>query len=203
MVSSANPTVFSAPDNELVSIGKLHVSTGSIVACDPFACSSAVAFSRRIPPGEYEVRLHRVDLGAAGPRIASARLIIQPDAPIATLEAAAIEGNGPLDYFVDAGLGSFMDEAARAELARVIDEFYRAHPDGNYYTDILAAEFKRSALSPDDPGDIGDWTMHKFPGTAHNVAMFASGMGDGAYKSYWGLDSNGEIVALLTDFAIR
>ena len=203
MNPSANDSLFSTPDGELLSIGKLHVPTGFIAACDPFACDSTAAFSRRVPPGDHEVALHRVDMGDAGLRIASARLIIVPGAPVATIEAAEIQGNGPVGYFVDAGLGAFMDEAARAELVRAIEAFYRDHPDGNYYDDILAPEFKRSALSPDSPGDIGDWAMHQMPGTVHNVAMFASGMGDGAYSSYWGLGEHGEIVALLTDFAIR
>jgi hypothetical protein len=35
-----------------------------------------------------------------------------------------------------------------------------------------------------------------------HVALFSSGMGDGAYTSYWGFDAGGEPVCLLTDFDI-
>jgi len=188
------------PDHELVTIGTLHVATGRIVACDPFAGAGAMAFSERIAPGDFPVRLHRVGCGEMGVRVASAWLMIQPGATIVTLEAAALEHNGPVGYFVDSGLGAFMDAAARAELVKVIDAFYQAHPDGNYYTDMLAPGFACNASAP---GAIGDWLMHRIPGTAHNMALFTSGLGDGAYSSYWGRDSHGEIVALVTDFGVR
>jgi len=32
--------------------------------------------------------------------------------------------------------------------------------------------------------------------------MFSSGFGDGFYASYFGLDASGEVVALVTDFAV-
>ena len=193
------PSDFDAPEHALVTIGTLHIATGSIVACDPFAGAGAMPFAERIAPGDYPVRLHRVLCGNWGTRVASARLIFQPGATVVTLEAAALEGDGHADYFVDSGLGAFMDAVAREELVRVIDAFYQAQPDGNYYTDILAPAFAANALAP---GDIGDWLMHRLPGTVHNIAMFASGMGDGAYPSYWGRNHHGEIVALVTDFGV-
>ena len=35
-----------------------------------------------------------------------------------------------------------------------------------------------------------------------NVIAFSSGWGDGTYDSYWGLNSGGEAVCLLTDFRV-
>lgn len=198
-----SPRLFDAPDDELVNMGKLHVPNGRIAACDPFACASTAAFACSIPAGDYDVKLHRVVMGEAGTRTASARLIIRPDEAVVSVAEAELEGGGVAPYFVDAGLGAFMDEAARAAFADVLEEFYRINPAGNYYTDVLAAEFKQQAASASDPDDIGDWTMHRIAGSSLNVAMFSSGMGDGAYMSYWGLNGDGDVVALLTDFAVR
>jgi hypothetical protein len=196
-------TLFDAPDAELVSIGTLHVPTGRIAACDPFACASTAAFARTVPKGDHAVKLHRVVVGDAGIRTASARLIFRPDQAVVTVVEAELEGGGVAPYFVDAGLGAFVDDAARVAFADILDAFYRINPNGNYYTDVLAAEFKQHAASPSDPDDIGDWTMHRIGDASLNIAMFSSGMGDGAYTSYWGLNGDGDVVALLTEFVVR
>ena len=49
----------------------------------------------------------------------------------------------------------------------------------------------------------GPWEMHTLDeDSGLNIAMFYSGMGDGAYASYWGLDSRNEICCLVTDFGV-
>ena len=35
-----------------------------------------------------------------------------------------------------------------------------------------------------------------------NVAMFASGHGDGMYPSFWGLNASGRVACLITDFQV-
>ena len=199
---AAYQAAISVPAKELINMGSLQVPTGQLVACDPFMCAGSAPFTRRVPPGTYAVRLRRTDLQEAGWRIALAMLIIDPDEPAVSIEEAELEQGGADGYFVDSGLGALMDEAARAQLSAVLAAFFRAEPKGNYYDDVLAAEFKHSADDPGDPDDIGQWNMHSLPGTRLNVAMFASGMGDGAYRSYWALGKDGKPVALVTDFGI-
>ena len=38
--------------------------------------------------------------------------------------------------------------------------------------------------------------------TQANIVAFSSGCGDGAYASYWGYDSTGNLVSLVTDFSL-
>ena len=93
-----------------------------------------------------------------------------------------------------------MDARTEYMFRRVFDEFYRTQPDGNYYDDVLASGFLKSAQYP---GHSGDWLLH-FPvkGNPFNIAMFASGLGDGSYHVYWGVDRNDEPCRLLIDFGL-
>ena len=191
---------FAAP-HEVITLGGLLLPSGRVAACDPYFCASATPFARRVSPGGYEVQLRRVRSEEWGRRIALARIVFRPGARARAFEPAATEG-GVGAYFVDSGVGSFMDETTRQAFAELLANYYRANPRGNYYTDVLAAEFKRSADDPDDPGDIGRWNMHNLPGSGLNVAMFGSGLGDGSYESFWGVGEDGEATSLVTDFKI-
>jgi hypothetical protein len=105
-------------------------------------------------------------------------------------------------FFVDSGIACYMDDVTRTAFAEVLTNYYRTNPTGNYYTDVLNAEFKASGSDADDPFDLGKWNLHRVPGTELNVAMFASGLGDGWYSSWWGLGESGDVVSLVTDFGL-
>src|SRR5207249_2201905 len=117
-------------------------------------------------------------------------------------ERAVEQLTGATGYSVDSGLGAFMDELARRRFVKAMKDFYEDRPDENYYVERLASSFKQNAENPDDPEDAGAWAMEILPGTNLNVAMFASGVGDGWYESYWGLDDDGNPVSIVTDFGI-
>lgn len=187
---------------QVINIGKLHLPSGKVAACDPFFCASAVPFSLKVSPGDYEVQLRSVDSPEWGQRIALARILFTPGKRAIAFEKALKEGTDSSGYFVDSGLGSFMDELTRQAFAEALAEFYRANPAGNYYDDVLAAEFKRNAADAQDPQDIGRWNLHYLPGSKLNVAMFATGLGDGFFESFWGRNEDGEITSLVTDFGI-
>ena len=70
-----------------------------------------------------------------------------------------------------------------------------------YYTDVLGPEMEKSA-DPSDPADPGRWAVHRVPGSELEVAVFAAGLGDGAYRSWWGLGAGGQAVSLVTDFGL-
>jgi hypothetical protein len=77
----------------------------------------------------------------------------------------------------------------------------REHPESDYYSEVLAAEFRAHADSS-DPDDIGSWVLHTLAEPSQTIAMFASGLGDGWYGSYWSLGADGEPVALAANFAL-
>jgi len=188
--------------HQVITVGKLHLPSGKVVACDPYFCDSAVPFLRKVIPGNYEVQLYMINSREWGRRIALARIVFTPAKRAVAFEKAVHEFTDSNGYFVDSGIGSFMDELTSKALAEVFAEFYRLKPDGNYYTDVLAAEFKMNAINPHDPNDIGRWNLHYLPNSEMNVAMFASGLGDGFFESFWGLNEYGEITSLVTDFRI-
>ena len=185
-----------AKGEDVISIGKLHLPSGRVVACDPFFAADARPFQRAVDPGDYEVQLRRVTSPEWGDRIALARLLVHPRTKAASFESA---GGG---YSVDSGIGSFMDDETRAAFSALQMKFYQEHRSGNYYTDVLEKEFKKSAKQQDDPLDVGAWALHRVSGTKLNIAMFASGLGDGAYASWWGLSAGGDVVSLVTDFGL-
>src|SRR5262249_10161696 len=108
-----------APD-ELLRIGTLYMPSGKVVACDPFFCASASAFSRQIAPGEYEIQVRSINTGKWGRRIAFARVIFKKNDRAHTLEKAMMD-SGSDGFFVDAGIASYMDELTRAKFADVLD----------------------------------------------------------------------------------
>ncbi|MCC7500938.1 MAG: DUF4241 domain-containing protein [Flavobacteriales bacterium] len=191
-----------------VSIGTVNLPTGRIVVCDPLVVPGTPAFVRSVPPGRYPVRLHYVDEGEFGARIAIATLTISKE-PAVHYEMALRPGDElavleePGAYFgfpVDAGLGGFMDEEVAAHYLAWIDRFYQERPDGNIYDDHFAAEFAKTA----EPGTRdGDWINYAFPDRPDlNLTMFSSGYGDGVYPSYWGVNEHGGIVCLVIDFHV-
>ena len=187
--------------HELVNMGRLHLPTGRIVTCDPYFCGDAAPFERTVTPGDYETQLCIFNSPEWGRRVALARILLQPGKRAIAIKEALKKSGDSGAYFVDSGTGSFMDELAQHALSRVFADFYSANPDGNYYTDVLAAEFKKNA-DPNDPGDIGKWTLYDLPDSRLNVALFASGLGDGIFQSFWGLDEQAQPVYLVTDFRI-
>ena len=188
--------------NEVIYIDKLHIPSGKVVACDPFLCGIAVPFGRKVSPGNYEVRLCKVDSPKWGTRIAIAEILFQPGKKIVLFEKAIKEFTDYNHYFVESGLGSFMDELTCKEFAQVMARYYCLNPKGNYYDDILADEFKKNSSDPNNPHDIGSWNLHSLPNSEMNVTMFASGLGDGHFESFWGLNKDDEVVSIVTDFGI-
>lgn len=184
-----------------VSVGMLHLSSGQVYCCDPFLSHEVDALTLRVPAGSYEVDLHIANFPDWGERVALARLRLSRK-PVTTWQEATFLAEGKLlsSFRVDAGLACFMDRCAAITLTQAVGDFYRARPDGNYYTDLLDAEFKRNA---ERPGTSGDWAMHNpVQGNPDNVAMFASGLGDGFYSAWWGLDERGQPAMLVADFGL-
>jgi hypothetical protein len=186
---------------EIVELGNLFLPSGRVRCCDPFLSHEVGPLDERVPRGEAAVTLCLVELPDWGKRVALAGLRLSATAPTRWTAASYRAGGAALsEYRVDAGLACFMDEETAELFARVFAEFYRTNPNGNYYDDVLAREFERSA---DRSRPSGDWNLH-YPveNDRRNIAMFASGLGDGVYPSFWGLDDDERPSMLVTDFGL-
>ena len=161
-------------DLTVEAIGKLHLPTGRILACDPLVFAEDPPLERSVPPGDYPVaalvaRKGKEELYAA------LRIVFASGAP------ARYEPAG--DYGVDAGLGCFMD-AATAPLFLPLPE------DDTFVDTTLLPSLARSpSFFPraNDP---------------RNAIIVASGYGDGLYRSTWALSETGQVLWLVTDFAV-
>ena len=184
-------------DLQIIKIGKLKLSSGRLIACDPFYAGETftLPFDLNLPIGDYDVDLCIADLKNWGKRVAFSRLLISLNKTTKWDLISLIKTNNGNDSFygVDAGLGCFMDSITAVSLANEINSFYKISPDGNYYEDKMAKDFDES----------DNWANH-FPKTDSdlNCIIFSSGLGDGIYSSYVGYDKNNNITCVVTDFQL-
>jgi hypothetical protein len=180
---------------ESYELGVLAVPTGKLIACDPFIGGRS-AFSQRSPTGQFRVQLLIAHYDGPDERIAAATVRFLTGLPD-RWEMAVLPGQdpsilGPDEFFgfgVDSGTGSFMDSEAADRL------YVRMGQDQSYADTIMErmdASYKHTRswalIDLDDDGRL-------------DVALFASGLGDGMYASYWGW-SKGKLACLVTDFGL-
>jgi hypothetical protein len=150
-----------------------------------------------VAAGTYPVTLLTAAPAGGGPGdVAAAMVRFAPGDPV-RWEMAVVEGQDPatlepgaiFGYSVDSGTGAFTSAEARAALDDA-DAFEA------YMTSVLAAlepSGDVAVLSADIPID---------PGSGANAIVFPSGLGDGYFASYFGVDAAGTPIVLLTDFAL-
>jgi hypothetical protein len=177
-------------------IGELVVTTGSLVACDPFFCWAVRPFAVKVPPGRYPVILSVASM-ADDQRVAYAKLHVSdkpasrwemallPDEELSSLKEGEVFG-----YSVDSGNGCFMDQEAATIHSQKLDndEEYEQH---------LTDEMEKNYVNTWNWADI-----NLNAATGANIITFTSGWGDGSYPLYFGYDENGNVVALVTHFAL-
>lgn len=179
---------------ERKTIGEVRFPSGGIIAADPFYIAEdfTFPFARRIVPGRYPVSLCYADIKDWGRRVAFARIDFSAERPSEWV-GAALAGGDPSEsaYGVDAGLGTFVDESLKDAFADEIANFDNQKPGGNFYVEVLEKEFH----------DDGSWAIHDIANSDGQIVIFESGLGDGAYESYWGM-KDGRVISLVTDFGI-
>lgn len=176
--------------------GNLDLPSGALVACDPFVFSSDVeVFTLSLPPGSHPVVLSVARLKNGDHRVAFARIEVRAGEPV-RWELMVTPGQdvsqlGTDEFFgypVDAGTGCFGDKAAMEELARHMDA------DVDYWEKIND-EMEKTY--------VHTWSWVNWPLPAGpNIVAFSSGYGDGMYPTFAGLDSSGDVVAVVTDFMV-
>lgn len=187
-------------------LGDLVLTTGSIVANDPFVFFETTPFTRSVHPGKYPVTIYIAHFKHRNrepdERIAYACVQFRPETPViwemgqvAPPNRPAPKPNDSYCYGVDAGTGCFMDAAA----VQWIERFGQGD----------TAEWERRFIDPLTEGmdatskNTRSWaTLELDPESGLNLIAFSSGWGDGCYPTYWGLDAQGEAICLLTDFRV-
>jgi len=186
---SSNLGVFALSSAEMAerkitvtTIGELELPTGEIVACDPLITGlGRRPFSRKVKPGRYPVILLQVRT-----KIAVAALRFGTGLPV-RWELATFARDRPsgyeFEFIVDDAVASFMDKSFLTIMSDNQEEL------DDYLADVACTIDRFCIDSPIEGNPI-------------NVAMFDTGYGDGAYRSFWGLDASGEPLLLMTDFEV-
>lgn len=178
-------------------IGHLHLPSGRVVACDPFMVYEPEPLDWTARPGRYPVSLSIAHFGSgdgADQRVALAVVRFSDADPVAW-RLAAPEGADPDDlpegevygYGVDSGTGGFLSAEAAEELETRNDAFFDKMVEVMEETYVHTWSWAEVVLDPE---------------AELNLVAFSSGGGDGFYTSFWGLDAEGEVACLLTDFGL-
>jgi len=197
---------------DVIRAGEADFPTGEVVLADPIdylGTKYETVLNKRIPAGGYPVELSVCRSRIVGLRVAGARLVIG-NRPAARYEIAMPKGYEREDlgkpkvltvFGVDTGLACFADAQTSEESSVFFEKWQKENPGKNKYNDYFAPLFRKSyEENPEIQIREGNFCTWQLPGTGQRTVLFSSGMGDGIYSGYWGLDADGEIVSLTVPF---
>lgn len=190
-----------SPLLESFEVGKIYLSSGNLVACDPLITNDMQPFSTQFPKGDFPVLLHKERESNC---VAYAEIIFS-NAEIADWKLATTEGQNTKDlvegevfgYPVESGMGCFMDTDTQNSLNELEKRLY--HSKGVDFMGIYEEFFHDYFF--DENGAIDQYAFLK-PAKEHPGTIFAfeTGYGEGFYASYIGYDKNAAPVKVVTEF---
>ncbi len=175
-----------------VTIGKIKIRSGHIIACDPLHVDeNGKPFTQIFPTGEFPVQLSIAKLNNEE-STAFARINFSNE-PVEKWEFALLKGQKPIPlggeekygYGVDAGKGIFIDEeAGKALLKNTVDSTF------GLISQAMDKHYHKR------------WKYAMYDFGNYNLAAFTTNFGDGYYATYIGFDANGRPCRLLSDFGL-
>ncbi|MBB6372501.1 DUF4241 domain-containing protein [Chryseobacterium shigense] len=190
-----------SPLLESFEVGKLYLSSGKLVACDPLITNDMLPFSTEFPKGNFSVLLHKERESNC---VAYAEVIFSNTA-IAEWKMAVTEGQDVKDlaeeevfgYPVESGMGCLMDADTQNSLNELEKRLY--HSKGVDFMGIYEEFFHDYFF--DEKGAIDQYAFLKpagdHPGT---IFAFETGYGEGFYASYIAYDKDHKPVKIITEF---
>jgi len=190
-----------SPLLESFEVGKIYLSSGKLVACDPLITNDMQPFSTEFPKGDFSVLLHKeresncvayAEIIFANSEITDWKLATTADQNVKELAEGEIFG-----YPVESGMGCFMDVDTQESLNILEKKLY--HSKGADFMGIYEEFFHDYFF--DENGAIDQYAFLKpsedHPGT---ILGFETGYGEGFYASYIGYDKNNSPVKIITEF---
>lgn len=172
--------------SEVLPVGELSLPTGVIVVVDPWSLIEGLdpgALGRRAPVGRWRADVARANLvtdGGVAPGDVAAMRLRFSDTGAVRWEPALTDNDGePLGFGVDGGRISVFD---RSVLDRAVSDSIAeaAGADERSPASIVRVPARETA----------------------ELFISDSGMGDGAYPAWWGIDVSGAATELIVDFQI-
>lgn len=188
-----------------------NFSSGRIIVADPLCYlqdpKSITMLEKKIPAGKYPLTLSIMDSEIAGRRIVGARLKVKnTEAKNYELASAIADEEGAIKnvfagFPVEAGMACFCDQESAVSYWEFLTEWYAKNQDKNIYDDYFEELFAESYQEfPELQREGGDFLRWQNPKDNSEIVMFASGLGDGFYSDFLGLDEVGEICELVVLF---
>ncbi|WP_269201376.1 DUF4241 domain-containing protein [Bacillus safensis] len=165
------------------------MTSGHIVACDPFVSEGDQSFTRKVALRKYPILLVVKWLESGDERIAYAMIKFTNEQAIewelatrAGQDIKQLKEDEFFGYGVNTGMGCFMDADSAIYLQAYEDKRYKEDNDFYLYEEFAEAleqNYKHTR----------DWLVTRFHDKV-DIAIFTTGFGDGIYPSFWGLDQN-------------
>ncbi|WP_292010189.1 DUF4241 domain-containing protein [Chryseobacterium sp.] len=190
-----------SPLIESFEVGKIYLTSGKLIACDPLITNDMQAFETVFPVGDFSVLLHK----ERESNCVAYTEIIFSHSPIAEWKLATVPGQDTNElqegevfgYPVDSGMGCFMDIETQESLNQLEKRLY--HSKGVDFMGIYEEFFHEYFF--DENGAIDQYAFLKpsenQPGT---IFAFEAGYGEGFYASYIAYDKEGQPVKIVTEF---
>ncbi len=186
---------------ETFDVGKIHLPTGDLVACDPLVTNDMKPFKVRFPSGEFPAFLHKEKESNC---VAYAEIVFSGDEiaewKMATTEGQNIEdlqGEEIFGYPVESGMGCFMDSETQEDLNELENKLF--HSRGADFMGIYEEFFHEHFF--DENGAIDQYAFLKpDDGKVGNILAFETGFGEGFYASYIGFGKDNQPVKIVTEF---
>lgn len=190
-----------SPLLESFEVGKIYLSSGKLVACDPLITNDMLSFSTEFPKGNFSVLLHKERESNC---VAYAEIIFSTET-VTDWKMAVTAGQNIKDltdeevfgYPVESGMGCFMDADTQNSLNELEKRLY--HSKGVDFMGIYEEFFHEYFF--DENGAINQYAFLK-PSEDHPGTIFAfeTGYGEGFYASYIAYDKEGKPVKIITEF---
>lgn len=190
-----------SPLLESFEVGKIYLSSGKLVACDPLITNDMQPFTTEFPKGDFSVLLHKERESNC---VAYAEIIFS-NSEVADWKMATIPGQSVKDlaegevfgYPVESGMGCFMDVDTQNSLNELEQSLYKSK--GADFMGIYEEFFHEHFF--DENGAIDQYAFLKpseeHPGT---IFGFETGYGEGFYASYIAYDKSDKPVKIVTEF---
>lgn len=195
-------------DLKQYTMGTCQFKTGRIITADPLCylqnADNVLIKAKSIKAGSYTIQVSVMNSDMVGLRIVGARMIISNQEAVFYELANCEKENQEVSFAgfpVECGMACFCDEQSAQSYWKFLEQWYNEHEDGNIYDDYFAALFAESyQKNPDYQREDGDLLVWSNPLDDSQIPMFATGLGDGYYTDYWGIDASGEICELVIIF---
>ncbi|MBU8882631.1 hypothetical protein CBW16_07795 [Flavobacteriaceae bacterium JJC] len=190
-----------SPLIETFDAGKIMLTTGRLVACDPLITNDMKDFKINFPQGEFPVLVHKeresnciayVEIVFSNSQVSEWKMATTEGQNIEDLKGEEIFG-----YPVESGMGCFMDVETQDCLNHLENKLF--HRKGGEFMGIYEEFFHNHFF--DENGAIDQFAFLKPDDEkSGNIFAFETGYGEGFYASYIGFGNDNQPVKIVTEF---